>query len=205
MPTTIRPATFADAAAIAHVQVESWRTTYQGIVPGQALAELSKDLQRQRAEHGMANPATRTFLALNHSSNHSSDHSSDHSSSDNSTSSGSAFASSIPVGFISGGPIRDPESLYAPYDCELYALYLLQAHQQQGTGRALIQTLAAALRELGLQSMLVWVLDANPALHFYRHLGAIPVTTSTVTIGGENLPEQALGWLNLNSLPELLT
>ncbi len=37
----------ADAVAIAHVHVESWRTTYQGIVPDEYLAGLDETLRVQ--------------------------------------------------------------------------------------------------------------------------------------------------------------
>jgi GNAT superfamily N-acetyltransferase len=40
--TEIRAATGRDAGAIAHVHVESWRTTYAGIVPEAYLASLSE-------------------------------------------------------------------------------------------------------------------------------------------------------------------
>lgn len=37
----IRPARMADADAIARVHVDSWRTTYPGIVPDDYLATMS--------------------------------------------------------------------------------------------------------------------------------------------------------------------
>ena len=42
---TIRAATAEDAAAIAHVHVESWRSTYAGIVPDAYLAGLDETLR----------------------------------------------------------------------------------------------------------------------------------------------------------------
>jgi L-amino acid N-acyltransferase YncA len=44
----IRRAEPADAAGIAHVQVQSWRTTYAGIVPPTFLAEMSENEQTAR-------------------------------------------------------------------------------------------------------------------------------------------------------------
>jgi ribosomal protein S18 acetylase RimI-like enzyme len=44
----IRKADLDDAAAIAHVQVQSWRTTYAGIVPDAFLAEMSEREQTAR-------------------------------------------------------------------------------------------------------------------------------------------------------------
>ena len=57
------------------------------------------------------------------------------------------------VGFITGGPIREP---IQSYDAELYAIYLLQPAQGQGMGRQLLQELATSLRSNGIQSMVVW-------------------------------------------------
>src|SRR5690242_16483848 len=42
---SIRAATVEDAAAIAHVHVESWRSTYAGIVPDAYLAGLDETLR----------------------------------------------------------------------------------------------------------------------------------------------------------------
>jgi L-amino acid N-acyltransferase YncA len=43
--TSIRAATTDDAIAIAHVHVESWRTTYGGIVPHEYLAGMDEALR----------------------------------------------------------------------------------------------------------------------------------------------------------------
>jgi L-amino acid N-acyltransferase YncA len=45
MAISIRPATISDAAAIAHVHVESWQTTYAGIMPDAYLASLDETLR----------------------------------------------------------------------------------------------------------------------------------------------------------------
>ena len=45
MTIAIRPARLDDAAAIAHVHVESWRTTYAGIVPDAYLKGLDEMLR----------------------------------------------------------------------------------------------------------------------------------------------------------------
>jgi hypothetical protein len=42
MMISIRPATEHDAVAISHVHVQSWRTTYAGIVPAEYLATLGE-------------------------------------------------------------------------------------------------------------------------------------------------------------------
>ncbi|HTS31040.1 MAG TPA: GNAT family N-acetyltransferase [Bryobacteraceae bacterium] len=45
---SIRPATAEDAASIARVHVESWKTTYRGIVPDEYLARLNVEERTPR-------------------------------------------------------------------------------------------------------------------------------------------------------------
>ena len=178
MPT-LRTATLPDdAAAIAHVQVASWKTTYRGIVADETLDALSEDIKRQRLETQQASATTRIVLAL----------------------ASETTASSEVIGFIGGGPARSPEGTYATYQAEIYALYLLEQQQRRGTGRALIRALAQQLHAQGYPNLMVWVLTANPAVLFYQHLGAVELTQSTVTIGNQVLPELALGWSNIEHL-----
>ena len=47
MAIMVRPAAINDATAIAHVHVESWRTTYAGIMPDLYLASLDEMLRAQ--------------------------------------------------------------------------------------------------------------------------------------------------------------
>ena len=170
MPFHIRPAKLSDATHIAHVQVESWRTTYTGIVPDTFLASLNKEARAENWQTQLADATIHFFIVEDQTG---------------------------VFGFVTGGAIRDPAD---GYEAELYAIYLLQTHQQQGAGRALVHALAAALDAQGLKSMLVWALEANPAVEFYKRLGAIPVTRKIIQIGGKDLPDLALGWPTLSSL-----
>ena len=170
MPFHIRRAQPADASSIAHVQVESWRTTYPGIVPDSFLAALDKQGRTESWEPQLADNSTPIF--------------------------GVEDDTGI-FGFVSGGPIRD--SVHS-YDAELYAIYLLKDRQQQGAGRALTRALAAVLHASGFKSMAVWALEENPSIAFYKRLGAVPVVTRNINIGGKDLPDVALGWPSLEDL-----
>jgi ribosomal protein S18 acetylase RimI-like enzyme len=170
MTFQIRRAMLADASSIAHVQVESWRTTYQGIVPDSFLTALDKQGRTESWQTQLTGDATPIFVAEDDTG---------------------------VFGFISGGPIRDAVS---DCDAELYAIYLLKACQQKGAGRALVRALAASLHSAGLRSMAVWALEENPAVAFYTRLGAIPLAQKTIQIGGKELPDLALGWPSLDSL-----
>jgi ribosomal protein S18 acetylase RimI-like enzyme len=165
----IRIAGNDDAAAIARVQVESWKTTYADIVPGAFLASMSVDAAAVRWREQFAGSASTVLVAEDESSI---------------------------FGFIGGGKLRKP---IADYDGEIYAIYLMQDRQRRGVGRALTTALANALRSEGLASMIVWVLRENPAVGFYRRLGAVPIAEANIEIGGAMLEELALGWLSLDA------
>lgn len=167
MEFEIRRATAEDADAIARVHVDSWKSTYSGVVPDSYLDSLDvaarAEMWRAQLEKGIA----ATFVAE--------------------TSSGI-------IGFTSGGALREPLSTY---DGELYAIYLLHPYQRRGIGRALVFDLVKSLRDDGLESMVVWVLEKNPAVSFYKNLGGIEIMHQSIDIGGASLDELALGWPTL--------
>lgn len=166
----IRPAVLADVDAIARVHVESWRTTYAGIVSAEFLANLSYE---RRAETWRNNLESQhqSYLVV-------------------------AERESELVGFAVGGPNRETEDEYA---AELYAIYLLAGEQGQGTGRALFNAVVAELKRRGLASLLVWVLASNPARKFYEALGGQSVREKQIEIGDQSLTEVAYGWKTLTN------
>jgi ribosomal protein S18 acetylase RimI-like enzyme len=170
MPVLIRQATIDDADALTFVQVESWKTTYAGIVPDSFLARLSDVITSVKWRERLQAEELHTLVSENETG---------------------------VVGFVSGGKLREP---VGDYDGELHAIYLLREVQRQGIGRMLTQSLAHTLHARGLQSMLVWVLEENPAVDFYQRLGAVTVTRKSIEIGGASLMELALGWPTLHSL-----
>jgi GNAT superfamily N-acetyltransferase len=170
MNPTIRTAKIEDAAAIARVHVESWKTTYTGIVPDASLASLNQhDRMRSWQEQILAGNVS-ILLAEDEAGI---------------------------FGFVAGGAAREKLD---EYDAELYAIYLLRQRQRHGVGRTLCLALASALQAKGLTSMLVWVLEQNPAVSFYEHLGAVLIARKVINIGGADLQELAFGWPSLDRL-----
>jgi L-amino acid N-acyltransferase YncA len=172
MKFTVRKAQIADANDIGFVQVDSWRTTYAGIVPDEYLASLSAISRADRWKEQFHDETTLIFVAQDETG---------------------------VFGFASGGKLRDP---IEGYDAELYAIYLLQDKQRRGAGKILCQKLAEALRMKDFRSLIVWVLAKNPSAGFYAHLGGIPVDEKQIDIGGVQLTETAFGWASLDSLAE---
>jgi GNAT superfamily N-acetyltransferase len=163
---SIRLAEARDAAAISHVHVQSWRTTYEGLVPKEYLASLNEAERIPRWRDWL----TRDIVIL------------------------VAEIDEEVVGFAGGGAVREP---FGAYDAELYTLYLLQHVQGRGVGKALLNRVVEALVRKGHRSMLVWVLEQNPAVRFYEKAGAQHLRSKQIEIGGVHLPELALGWPDL--------
>lgn len=170
MKFTVRQARIEDADSIARVHVESWKTTYAGIVPDAYLASLTPE-PRAEMWKGQLNAGTILIFVAED-------------------------ATGI-FGFASGGKSRET---IPGYDAELYAIYLLQQKQRQGVGRSLVQKVAEALRRKGFRSLIVWVLAKNPAVDFYVSLRGSLVAEKEIEIGGLRLNEIALGWTSLDDL-----
>jgi len=145
MSVTIRPGRVEDAHGIALVHVASWRSTYPGIVPDAYIRSLDVEVQAGRWRQGLAEGSVHILVAED--------------------------ASRV-VGFASGGKLREAID---GYDGELYAIYLLQENQTRGTGRLLVQRFAEQLRADGFRSLVVWVLEKNPAVRFYQRLGGFRI------------------------------
>ena len=160
----VRFAKVRDAGDIARVHVQTWRTTYAGILPDSYLAGLEEEDRAQLwREHLSAHDAV--FLVAEHANRL--------------------------VGFACGGKLRKQ---IGDYTGEIYAIYVLQDYQGQRVGRELMGAMARELRKNGLFSIAVWVLAQNPAISFYRRLGAELVTRGQIQIGGETFHELAFGW-----------
>ena len=167
----IRRALPPDAPGIARVHVESWRSTYVGLVPDDFLASYDYG-ERARARRDLLTDESRvTYVAESRKDGI--------------------------VGFLSGGPKRMDDMTYAG---ELYAIYLLEQHQRQGIGRRLVTKLCTWLLSQGLTSMYTWALEENPYRRFYESLGGTEFRRETMTLHGYDLVEVAYGWNDISPL-----
>src|SRR5260370_1579225 len=83
---------------------------------------------------------------------------------------------------------------------EGYAFYLLEEYQRLGIGRGLVEAIASRLAQVGMTSMLIWVLTENPARRFYEALGGSAAASQLVIIGGVSYEETGYGWANIHVL-----
>jgi len=166
----IRTATAEDAAAIAWVQVTSWRQTYAGIVPQVHLDALDAGERAPRWSERILARENVILVAED---------------------AGGVF------GFAAGGPAMHPVE---GYDGELVGLYLVASYHRRGVGRELVREFAARMAQDGFRSLVVWALRENPACGFYRRLGGVEVAETTIEVGGVALPEVAFGWKEIGAL-----
>ena len=167
----IRKATPEDAAGIARVHVDSWRSTYRGQVPDRVLDNMSYAVREDMWATIISDPDQGNITLV-----------------------AEQWPGMI-IGFADGGRNRGGEKEFVG---ELAALYLRQEAQGQGIGRRLVYAIAQELASQGLNSMIIWVLSTNPARGFYERLGGIYVGKKPLNIGGANLTEVAYGWRDLS-------
>jgi ribosomal protein S18 acetylase RimI-like enzyme len=99
-----------------------------------------------------------------------------------------ALEDDVVVGFASCGTAQD----FLQADGELYTLYLLNAFQHRGLGRALWNAVLEFAQARNWESMVVWVLESNIlAQGFYRHQGCKFVDRRVEVVRGLKLPEVA--------------
>lgn len=166
----IRKATIQDARSIAEVQVDTWRTAYKNIIPDDYLLSLSYEQQEQIWTNII--PHCTVMVAENQEGQL--------------------------VGFASGGKAVNGE--YDDYPGELTAIYILEEYQGHGIGKKLVHSIAESIKALGHHSMIVLVLEDNPAKTFYESLGGKFLDRVEIEIGGKILYEVVYAWENIDDL-----
>ncbi|TFD99899.1 GNAT family N-acetyltransferase [Jeotgalibacillus sp. R-1-5s-1] len=161
----IREANEDDIKGIARVHVDSWRTTYKGIVPDTFLEKLSYEQREQLWEKNIKQQNHLTLVAENEHGEI--------------------------VGFADGG--KRPEN-QTERTADLTAIYLLKDYQRQGIGQAIQQRLFLHFKEQGYDSAFVEVLDDNASKYFYESSGASFVREEDIQIGGKPLKLLVYKW-----------
>lgn len=163
----IRMARVDDAPAIAGIYVDSWRETYAGILPVNALVRMSKTEQARswRRLIDLANLRNPVFVASDIKSNL--------------------------YGFASAGPSRDSA---LNFDAEIYTLYVSPGFTGQGIGTALMTAVFRLLSKAPQRGMIIWALADNPSRFFYESMGGRIVAERMHPVWGQSYREIAYGW-----------
>ncbi|QUG42028.1 GNAT family N-acetyltransferase [Psychrobacillus sp. INOP01] len=166
----VREAIVSDAAGIALVHVESWRTTYKNILPNKFLLNLS--YKRRELFWETSIPEGNVFVAENDEGKI--------------------------VGFASGGKERSGH--YEGFKGELTSIYILKEYQGIGIGKQLLKSVVRGIEKLGINTMLVLVIEDNNSKSFYEAMGSKKIGVVEVEIAGKKLNELIYGWDNINDI-----
>lgn len=170
---TIRDARAGDSAALARIQLASWRSAYAGILPQDYLDHFTDAEQEEDWRDLLAQPDHDLLLVAE------------------------SKAGAV-VGYALAGPVRSEEKEFAS---EVIALHILPAWRGRGIGRRLFTAAATRLRDQGYPSLVLWVLEKNsPARGFYEHLGGQLLRTRPVPMEGIDATEVSYGWPEIELL-----
>ena len=97
------------------------------------------------------------------------------------------------IGMLVGGPTRDG---FTEFPGEIHVLYVLESHQGQGVGRALVCAAYDRLAAWGLAPVYVFAMKENAkARAFYEVSGAMPIgVEKPFYLGRTKLTDYGYGW-----------
>jgi len=171
--TVIRQARLGDARAIGRIEVETWRTTYAGMLPDRVLLGMSEHRQTASWAGFLRHRPGDVYVAETE---------------------GPRL-----LGFGNCGPQRDPAFGFGG---EIYTLYVSPDAQGGGIGRRLLLALFSRLVDCGHRSAIVWVVRANPARFFYERLGGKLALFRPIPVGGQKVEAAGYGWSDLPAVLE---
>lgn len=163
----IRKAEIDDVSDIMRVHVETWRRAYSGLVPDDFLTGMLDRLASEERfrfwREQILSSRSQFFVAL-------------------------AEGREV-IGWVQGGSSRDEDCRSAS---EIYAIYILPSHWQQGVGRCLMARIYEEFADC--DETIVWVLDGNRrAIDFYMKLGYRPDgATKDIKTGSSVLTEMRM-------------
>jgi GNAT superfamily N-acetyltransferase len=162
----VRVATQADAEGIAYAHVESWETSYRGVLPDGVLDRIDVGQRVESRRRLRGEPGGRHHVAYH-------------------------VTHRGIVGVFDAGESRRP----GPYDGEVYALYLLHRAKRYGLGREMVERTMEWLPTRGMRSLIIWVLENNHhARRFYEAMGGRAGARIGSAVGGYPVVEVAYVW-----------
>jgi GNAT superfamily N-acetyltransferase len=164
---TYRRATIRDCAAVAEVNVRSWRESFAGIRPRSSLESMSVKQRTAMFRRRFAAESYRMFVA--------------------------EVSGLGVIGFADVGKPRDSSA----YDAELYAIYILKEFQGKGIGRKLFDLVVQTVLAGEMNSLYLIVLEDSPYRAFYEKLGGCQVAQRPAGVAGREDACVAYAWKDL--------
>jgi ribosomal protein S18 acetylase RimI-like enzyme len=172
-----REAIIPDLGGIIKVKVDTWKTTYRGIISEKYLERLSYEDKKENWKQRIENSTHGAKIYVAETDHH--------------EIVGFALATLEkfnPVIFL---------NQLEKFVGELCAIYVLKDFQGKTIGTELVKLVVKYLIANNVRSMIVWVLKENPSHRFYEKLGGKCIGEQTIEIGGKKYIEKAYGWENI--------
>ena len=169
----IRKANIQDAQGIGKVHVDSWRTTYKGILPDDFLNNLSYEQRTELWKKNISDATNYVLVAENEQNEI--------------------------IGFATSGT-RKTNSV--PNATDLTSIYLLEEYQGMGIGKQLLKEIFIYFKQIGYEKVFVEVLAENKTRDFYEYYGAQYVNNIEIKIGGRVVEELIYVWNDIDKVIE---
>ena len=177
--TTIRPASAQDAAGIATVYVDAWRSAYAAILPHRVLLGMSCEQQTRQWSGSIGDERQSVIVATE--------------------------ADQGVVGFTSFGRARLGDRRAIGHFAgesdakvgEIYTLYVQPDCQDRGIGRQLVTGAFTAMAGKGCRCGFLWVLRDNPSRYFYERVGGKVIAERQERMWGCVTDQVCYGWSDL--------
>jgi len=169
----IRNANIEDAQGIGKVHVDSWRTTYKGILPDDFLNNLSYEQRTELWKKNISDTTNYVLVAENEQDEI--------------------------IGFATGGT-RKTNSV--PNATDLTSIYLLEEYHGMGIGKQLLKEIFAYFKQKEYEKVFVEVLAENKTRDFYEYYGAQYVNNIEIKISGKIVEELIYVWNDIDKVIE---
>ena len=170
----MHPGTAEDAIDIARSHVESWRSTYAGILPDEILLGLDSAQHETRWwRHVLGRFRRNHFVYVAEERNEGT------------------------VGFASAGAFRNPTLAYKG---EVYTIYLRDGYHGKVVGRQLFASAVAGVQEARGPSVIVWYLSNNLSRFFYERMGGALIARRPGKVGTAVVEQIGYGWEDASEL-----
>lgn len=167
----IRQAILNDAKGIAQVHVDSWRTTYKGIIPQKSLNNLSYKHRSNLWEKNIQRDDSYVLVVEND-------------------------LGEI-IGFADAWKRKNNIEAASG---DLTSIYILEEYQGKGIGKCLLKEIFKHFKVLGYEKVFVDVLEANNTRHFYEYYGAKKVKINEIKMGNKVLNLSIYQWENIDEV-----
>lgn len=166
----VREYIYGDYREITRVHVDTWKTTYRGLVPDEYLDKMNYEDKYESNKKFMSREDVGAFVYEKDEKI---------------------------VGFTSCGEARDKD--YNGWG-ELYGLYILKEFQGLGIGKELFEAVKNELKDKGFSKMVLWAMSGNSAEIFYRKMGGVKSDkVRKYSYGGKEVDIVSFEYADLNN------